>query len=323
MASPQPDKHVRISTELLQAIYCRRWTAQHLRILLWVIRHSYGWNRKWAPAVALRKIGEEIGMDYSDAGKAIRGMVRAGILKWENDRYYLIKDYEKWAVDGGDNTVDKSKNENPSVGEVPTPPWGKSPRFVGEVPTRINKEAIDNLKTKTPAQETRGADINLLITEFQIGLRNHLKEEPTAFNRGAAGRGFKKLLASYPRHEIQSRFNAWFTTTDEHIARRSWRVEDFFGYFNRLKDGPIAKAKDKWHKPMPSQAVKQAEHPTVPCDHCRRMPGYIFLRNRDSRGDTRTVACICANGSLRAKGLTRWNGEKIQSLSGTTFILDE
>lgn len=297
MANPQPDKYVRLSTELLEAIYQRAWSVRQLRVALWVIRKSYGWNRKWAPAMSARQIGKEVGMDFSNAARAVAGLVRAGVLKRDGDRFYLIKDYEKWAVDGVDNPVDKKRGQidhTPKRGQIDHGSVAKST-------TVINKEVKD-IKTKDTAQTTRGPEINLLITEFQICLRNKIHEVPASFNRGAAARGFKRLLAAYPRHDIQPRFNAWFASTDQHIATRTWRVEDFFAYFNRLKDGPIL-AKGEERRPDKVEDDK----------HCRRCAGTGAVVGRDSEDREITLACICPSAK---KGIRRWNGASYQEIDG-------
>lgn len=244
MANPQPDRYTKLSNELLQAFYKARMFGHRARVLFWVIRHSYGWNRKWAPDPGPREIGRQMEMDHSHVIKTLKGLVRAGILKREGDRFYLVKDYEKWLVESGDNPVDNEWCRIRTGAESAPISVQKVHHSGAESAPHINKVVKDSLntrKTVTRADSARVADINPLIAEFQIALRTQLKETPTSFNRGAAAKNFKRLLAAYPKHEIQARFNQWFSSTDEHIARRGWRVEDFFTYFNRLKEGPILK----------------------------------------------------------------------------------
>lgn len=242
MANPQPDRYVRISNELLEAIYRAPLTLRMHKILLWVIRNSYGWNRKWAPAKSMRDIGGEMEMDFSNVATAVRGLIRAGVLKKEGDRFYLVKDYEKWAVDSGDNSVNNGRGRIDHVAKSTTDPWPNRPRSVAKSTTDINKVVKDRIKdrkTSSRANNARDPNVKLLVDEFFVALEHRLKEKPVGFNGGAAAKGFKKLLGYFPRHEIQSRFNAWFGSTDPHIERRGWRVEDFFSNFNRLKDGPM------------------------------------------------------------------------------------
>lgn len=81
--------------------------------------------------------------------------------------------------------------------------------------------------------------IKVLIDLFYQELENRLGEKPAGFKGGAAGRGFKNLLKSYPEAEIRRRIKFWFESTDAFICKRSWRVEDFLFNFNALKNGPI------------------------------------------------------------------------------------
>ena len=131
----------------------------------------------------------------------------------------------------------------------------------------------------------RGEEINLLISEFRIALRNKFTEEPAAFNRGAAAAGFKKLLAAYPRHDIQPRFNQWFASTDAYIERRGWRVEDFFAHFNRLKDGPIvARSYERREKTEDEKRTEFQTEMTKARERNERIKAAVDAGRRNTRG---------------------------------------
>src|ERR1700694_1380744 len=49
MTSSQPDKFVRLSTMLLEALLSCHLTGVQLRFILWVLRNTDGWNRKLTP----------------------------------------------------------------------------------------------------------------------------------------------------------------------------------------------------------------------------------------------------------------------------------
>ena len=101
----------------------------------------------------------------------------------------------------------------------------KKAEFFAPVEKAVKKEPESGLKP--------------LIDAFFVGLKTKLGEVPSAFNGGAAGKGFKKLLRTYPHEEIHRRMGLWFASEDQFVAKRGWRVEDFFGYFNQLKDNPL------------------------------------------------------------------------------------
>lgn len=98
-------------------------------------------------------------------------------------------------------------------------------------------------KTKDSGRTESGPDsrIKILQDSFFEALKVRLGEPPARYNGGAAGAAFKTLLQKYPLEEIQARFKPWFESTDKFIVDNSFKVEMFFGSFNRLKDGPILK----------------------------------------------------------------------------------
>ena len=100
MASPQVENgHLRLSNELLEAIYRATFTSAQLRVTLWVIRNSYGWNRKYAAHPGLRKMADELNVEPSTILRALADLCAAKVLRknaaghWE-----LLKDYDLWAL---------------------------------------------------------------------------------------------------------------------------------------------------------------------------------------------------------------------------------
>ena len=188
-------------------------------------------------------------MDQGDVSRALTGLIRCGLIKKTEQGWLVVKDYEQWCEKAVDKPV-----ENQALGKHHR--WGNTIKTMGkhhqndgETPSDINKVVKDRKTERhtAPAPTPRGAeraplpnpDIKLLIDEYFMTLKAKLKEHPTSFNGGAAAKGFSRLLKSFPRYDIQSRFNNWFQSTDTHIARRGWRAEDFFTYYNQLRDGPI------------------------------------------------------------------------------------
>ena len=49
MAITQPDPFVRIPSDLLEVLLRARLSRLQWRIVLWVVRHTFGWNRSWTP----------------------------------------------------------------------------------------------------------------------------------------------------------------------------------------------------------------------------------------------------------------------------------
>lgn len=103
MANPQKENgYTPISNELLEQIYRRRFSASQLKILLLVIRFTYGFNRKTA-TLSNTFIAAGTGMHEITASKEVGTLLRDNVLKlykkpsFHNSRVIGInKDYEGW-----------------------------------------------------------------------------------------------------------------------------------------------------------------------------------------------------------------------------------
>lgn len=103
MASPQKENgYTSIANELLEQIYCRKFSASQLKILLLVIRFTYGFNRKTA-TLSNTFIAAGTGMHEITVSKEVGTLLRDNVLKlykkpsFHNSRVIGInKDYEGW-----------------------------------------------------------------------------------------------------------------------------------------------------------------------------------------------------------------------------------
>lgn len=103
MASPQKENgYTSIANELLEQIYRRRFSASQLKILLLVIRFTYGFNRKTA-ALSNTFIAAGTGIHEITVSKEVGTLLRDNVLElykkpsFHNSRVIGInKDYEGW-----------------------------------------------------------------------------------------------------------------------------------------------------------------------------------------------------------------------------------
>lgn len=103
MASPQKENgYTSIANELLEQLYRRRFSASQLKILLLVIRFTYGFNRKTA-TLSNTFIAAGTGMHEITVSKEVGTLLRDNVLKlykkpsFHNSRIIGInKDYESW-----------------------------------------------------------------------------------------------------------------------------------------------------------------------------------------------------------------------------------
>lgn len=104
MASPQPDKHTRVSNELVDA-FCRLKLSPNESQILWcVLRKTYGWNKK-EDKISLTQFQKQSELSRPSVIKAIAKLVAKQILVAKQQpgsikTYALQKDYEKWNFSG-------------------------------------------------------------------------------------------------------------------------------------------------------------------------------------------------------------------------------
>jgi phage replication O-like protein O len=134
MASPQLENgHSRVANELLEAILRAPLSARELKVLLTVIRETYGWNRKAKPLSASR-VGRMSGMQRTQAAHAIRRLEGRNIVTRTAEGLGIQKDYELWlATDGGSKSdrgqfrpglIQTGSNLDPSKGSDLDPQRG-------------------------------------------------------------------------------------------------------------------------------------------------------------------------------------------------------
>lgn len=95
MASAQADRFVRLSTELLEALLCSKLTGIQFRIVLWVIRNTYGWNRRSSPFTWYR-IANELCLDRPAVYRAGKALLQAEVLVLQADGLAVQVDHGLW-----------------------------------------------------------------------------------------------------------------------------------------------------------------------------------------------------------------------------------
>ena len=103
MASPQLENgHTRIANELLEKIYQDDFTMREIRIILAVIRFTFGFQRK-AASLSLRFLSHATGIKYRHTQTTVSNLIAKNILIIKSDSIgiksrviQLNKDYEKW-----------------------------------------------------------------------------------------------------------------------------------------------------------------------------------------------------------------------------------
>lgn len=111
MANPQLENgYIRIANEIYKEIYKIDLSASELRILLFVIFQTYGFNKK-IKKMSANYISQGTEIPVKTVRRALNGLINKNILFSKNHgqnnskSYGIVKDYDKWLL----------KNEYPST----------------------------------------------------------------------------------------------------------------------------------------------------------------------------------------------------------------
>jgi phage replication O-like protein O len=97
MTSSPPDRFVRLSTELLETLLASRLTGVQMRIILWVIRNTAGWNRALTP-FSWYRIAKKIGGNRAVVWRAGRTLLEAHVLLLEDGHLGIQMENHQWRV---------------------------------------------------------------------------------------------------------------------------------------------------------------------------------------------------------------------------------
>lgn len=98
MASPQKEHgYTPIANELLDAFMRLNLSEHAWRIVICIIRHSYGWHKKTA-YLTLSQIARATGLDVRLIPRTVKRLSGRGIIIRDGTAYGLQKDYSRWRV---------------------------------------------------------------------------------------------------------------------------------------------------------------------------------------------------------------------------------
>jgi len=100
MASPQVENgYTKIANELLDAIVRFDFSKLELRIILYILRKTYGFN-KLEDDMTVQQIATATGIDRSNASRALRSLIGGGSVLFRHGKFGKIlkinKNYDQW-----------------------------------------------------------------------------------------------------------------------------------------------------------------------------------------------------------------------------------
>jgi len=92
-----PDRFVRLPTDLLEALMRVRLNGTQWRIVLWVIRRTYGWNRNMA-SFSWYRIAKDLSAERGGVVRAGNRLLAAGLLCAQDGQLGIQKEYRRWVA---------------------------------------------------------------------------------------------------------------------------------------------------------------------------------------------------------------------------------
>ena len=162
MANPQlSNGYTKIANELLEAICRLNVSGNEMRILLYIIRRTYGFNRTYAE-IPLSEISGAVGVRTVHISRALKRLAALNLIELHSSKgvkpqtISIVKNYEKWSVESCTELplpkmVTVTKNGNPSITKNGNPTY---------------KEKKENIKERVK-EKPHGRYGNVLLTDNQ------------------------------------------------------------------------------------------------------------------------------------------------------------
>lgn len=239
MASPQLERgHTRLANELLEEIIAFPWSSSvQLRLVLHVVRNSYGFRRKKCRRETLVELAVALKEPRASVHRALQTLLKAGVLERDAEcRLSLQKDYERWSVPvplvrqkaakvvplvGQEARAEFSSEPVPPVGTEPAatvvPPVGNVVPPVGQVlsiGTERKPESKNNIQQGALEFSESGA-VPAAATDPLAGFDEWYGDYPEKKARGAAERAWRKLK---PDPELRAQIMAALAAQKRHRA---------------------------------------------------------------------------------------------------------
>jgi phage replication O-like protein O len=141
-----PNRFIRLPTETLEALMRQRLSGAQWRLIFWVIRHTYGWNRPSAPFTWYR-IAKELGMSRPALFRAGQNLLARGVLVLREGQLAIEIESvanRQLSIPGLDVAAQQRSGCLAATGALP---GGNEKRCSRATVFRRAKDIKDNLKT--------------------------------------------------------------------------------------------------------------------------------------------------------------------------------
>ena len=163
MANPQIENgYTKIANELLEALCKTRLSDYEHRIVMMVVRKTYGFNKK-ADWICLKKLSDDTDIRLPHVSRTIKKLLARNIITKKNRLVSIQKDYEKWLPKEVTNKVTQTGNITQRGNHKKVTNPGNKVTQTGN--KKLPKQ-VDTKEKKETIQKKGGTPHTLIVEEY-------------------------------------------------------------------------------------------------------------------------------------------------------------
>lgn len=178
-----PHGYTQISNEVLEALVQVNLYPYETRVLLFIIRKTYGWHKK-SDLIPLSQIVSGTGIAKSNASRALSSLISKQIvIRLDNKQLGFNKDYDSWLQKLSAEITLEPEQENPvsevirtdnnsGGGELST----ETPKLSAETPPSNSKKLSAETPQKKDSKETTQKKRRATLQQYQEELRQRFSD---------------------------------------------------------------------------------------------------------------------------------------------------
>ena len=183
MANPQIENgYTKIANELLEALCKTRLSDYEHRIVMMIIRKTYGFNKK-ADWICLKKLSDDTDIKLPHVSRTISKLLNRNIIARKKRLVSIQKDYDKWLPKEVTNKVTQRGNvtQTGNQEKLPKDATKVTQRGNKKLPKQVDtKEKKETIQKKGAKPKKRFLNFVLLTEEENQTLIDKLGKEKTS-----------------------------------------------------------------------------------------------------------------------------------------------
>ena len=255
MASPQiEDGYTRIANEILEELIRRNLSPNQWRVLLYIIRKTYGFQKK-ADYIANFQIVEATRLCKAVVSRCLKNLGDMQLITRKGKYIGFQKDWEKWPKLAESSELGSKLAEQSTIEKL-----AESSTELAESSTKVSSCAVTQKK-----KETISKDNNIVVFRLwnEQGIVQHRKL--TTDTEGAIGRSLREFSLEEVCQAIRN--YAEIVHSEEYYFKYRWTLKDFLKRgLEKFLDLGVAKSNYRRDRGGKSGAHRQGSRELKPRD---------------------------------------------------------